>query len=217
MDFEEDMREAAKYADRGVRRAMNKLRYDIIDEDDLTGFLAGSIETELDGVIGSLTWSTHIMRHRRGRAVEEKRFGADLLIHVSFKTATLQYSKGVLVQAKTLERYDHMTTEDRLRLTRQCKIMLGYTPASFVFDYSSTGMRCGSALAVSGSSDPALWDQCPWTSYRFFLELFRCPIGDEKISSANIYNLVQLPEGEPLMPTIIELSATDSAAELVSA
>jgi hypothetical protein len=63
---------------------MRKLRYDIIDEDDLTGVLSGNIETELDGLIGELTWSSHIMRHRSGPAAEEKKFGADILIRVNF-------------------------------------------------------------------------------------------------------------------------------------
>jgi hypothetical protein len=208
MDFEDDLRDAAKRADRGVRRAMSKIRYDRIDEDDLTGVLAGNLEAELDGVIGRLKWSTHIMRHRRGTAAEERLFGADILIHVSFETSVLIYSKGTFIQAKKQERHEPISPREWERLTIQCKTMLTYTPAAFVFNYASTGMRCGSALAISGSSGHDLWEQCPWTSYPFFLELFRCPIGDERISSANVQRLSKLPEDAAPVPTIIELSVT---------
>jgi hypothetical protein len=34
-----------------------------------------------------------------------------------------------------------------------------------------------------------LYDQCSWTAYRFFLEFFRCPIGDLTIKSANVDDL----------------------------
>ncbi len=65
------------------------------DEDDLTGVLVGNLDSELEGQIGGLTWSTSIVRHRKGVAAEERAIGADLVIHVSFQTPERKYSKGV--------------------------------------------------------------------------------------------------------------------------
>jgi hypothetical protein len=51
-------------------------------------------------------------------------------------------------------------------------------------------MRCGAATRVAGGNLPqSLNYLCGWTSYRFFLELFRCPIGDPKITSARVEHL----------------------------
>jgi hypothetical protein len=38
-------------------------------------------------------------------------------------------------------------------LVEQCEKMLSRTAASFVFDYSFNGMRCGAASAIVGSDD----------------------------------------------------------------
>jgi hypothetical protein len=89
MDFEESIREAARCADRAATRAMEKYRQGLVtDEDDLTGVLVGNLDTELNGRIGNLVWSTSILRHRRGVASEESSIGADIVIHVSFHTST---------------------------------------------------------------------------------------------------------------------------------
>lgn len=67
MDFEESIKLAARRADRAVNRTMTKYQRDLTtDEDDLTGVLVGNLDSEIDGQIGGLTWSTSIVRHRRG-------------------------------------------------------------------------------------------------------------------------------------------------------
>lgn len=99
------------------------------------------------------------------------------------------YSKGVLVQAKRVEKGELMSRTDHLDLVDQCDKMLAVSPSSFVFDYTASEMRCGSALRVRGSTSRELFDECSWTSYRFFLELFRCPVGDPKINSAKVREL----------------------------
>jgi hypothetical protein len=128
-----------------------------------------------------------ILTHRRSG--EEGRYGADLLIHVSMNTPTQTYSKGVLVQAKRVEPDEYMTQREFDELIKQCGKMLRITAASFVFDYSTIGLRCGAATRIGGSSRLDLYGICQWTSYRFFLELFRCPIGDPRITSASVDDL----------------------------
>lgn len=175
MTFEEMAREAAHAADDAVTQAMNKYKEGgVVDEDDLTGVLVGRLDSALDGQIGGLTWNTTIVRHRRGRAAEERRIGADLVIHVSLDTSTERYSKGVLVQAKRVEPDDRMKQAEHDELTRQCRRL-------------------------------DLYHICNWTSYRFFLELFRCPIGDPKITSARVDDLP--------VPYALKISATGDLSD----
>ncbi|WP_265887139.1 hypothetical protein [Roseomonas mucosa] len=190
MDYDETLKEAAQRAARAARMAMASYgRGEVTDEDDLTGVLVGHLGALLRGQIGGLTWSSSVLRHRAGTAGEEARIGADLLIHVAFKTRTRRYSKGVLIQAKRVEPGTAMSAAAHGELIAQCNKMLGYTPASFVFDYTRTSMRCAPATRIAGTTSRMLYDECPWTSYRFFLELFRCPIGDPRITSGLVRDL----------------------------
>lgn len=77
--------------------------------------------------------------------------------------------------------------------------MLDRTSAAFVFIYARGSMRCGSANRFTAAPDGGIYRRCSWTPYRFFLELFRCPVGDRRITSRNPK---LLPE-----PRIIALSA----------
>lgn len=184
MRYEEDFRRAAKRADKGIKRAVSSLRRRLVArEDDFTGVLKGNLDAELEGQIGSIVWECTILNHSSGVGAEEKTYGADLLIHVHFSAPDLKYDKGILVQSKKLERGELIPDREHLRLIHQCGNMLSYSPASFVFVYSSSAVRCDSANHVVGSTTRLLFDDSPWTSYRFFLELFRCPIGDSGITS----------------------------------
>ena len=153
MTFEEATREAALAANAAVARAMNKYASRRVKhEDDLTGILIGQLDAALEGEIGGLSWDASILSHRSGKAAEESKIGADLLIHVTMDTPTQTYSKGVLVQAKRLEPDQSMSGRDHGELINQCKRMLKYTPAAFVFNYAKGSMRCGPATKIAGSS-----------------------------------------------------------------
>lgn len=199
------MRTAAHSAEQAVLRAMEKYRDGLVtDEDDLTGVLVGSLDAEFSGIgvsdIGGLQWSSSILRHRKGVAAEEKRIGADMIIHVRVDTPIQTYSKAVLVQAKRHQPGDQMSTKERNELLGQCKKMLAVTPAAFVFDYAKGEMRCASATKIAGSTNNDLYAACNWTAYRFFLELFRCPIGDPRITSAKAADLP--------VPIVLKLAGT---------
>lgn len=199
MKFEDAMRAAAKRADRAVSRTMADYGARLLKhEDDISPALVGGLRAAFPGQVGGLRWSASIMTHRRGIAAEEARTGADLLIHVRLNTAKQKYSKGVLVQAKRVDAAGSMTTAGHTELVGQCNKMLAITPAAFVFNYTVNEMRCASAAKVSGMISRALHENCDWTSYRFFLELFRCPIGDPKITSA-VFDDLQIPNGIELV------------------
>lgn len=189
MTFDEAMRKIAHRAEQASASVMGKLGTGRVKhEDDLTGVLVGALDEAIKGVrTGGVTWDTSILTHRIGG--EEGTYGADLLIHVRLDTPQHKYSKGVLVQAKRIGPGKNMRAKDHADLKNQCNKMLDWTPASFVFAYDSHGMRCGAATKIAGSAGRTLYDQCSWTAYRFFLELFRCPIGDTEITSADVEEL----------------------------
>jgi hypothetical protein len=182
--YDDDFREAARRAESGVKRAIRSLQGGKVRrEDDLSGVLKGNLDAELEGKIGNLQWDCTILDHSSGQSAEEWEYGADLLIHVRFKGRHLQYDKGVLIQAKKLNAGQLISRAKHNELKGQCNDMLEYSPESFVWIYSNAGMRSAPATAIVGSSDRDLNELTVWTSYRFFWELFRCPVGDEKIVS----------------------------------
>jgi hypothetical protein len=192
MTFNEVTKKAAQVAATAVDATMKryKRRY-IHDEDDITGVLVGSLQTALDhSPIEGIELSASILRHRGGVAAEELRYGADMLFHVSMDTTTQELSKGVLIQAKRSEPTDYWSTSAKNELVDQCNRMLDVTAAAFVFNYSVDGMRCGAAARVVGAKGPqSVKYLCGWTPYRFFLEFFRCPAGDPRITSARVDDL----------------------------
>ncbi|WP_038913087.1 MULTISPECIES: hypothetical protein [Pectobacteriaceae] len=201
-NLEKAFREAARAADRAVSAAMLKYAKGLVtDEDDITGTLIGWLDSTFDEEIGGVKWSSSILRHRKGVAAQEKAAGADILFHVSIKTPQLTYSKGALIQSKRIDEGVEMTVAGHKELISQCDKMLDITPASFVFNYTKSGMRCASATKIAGASSRVLNDSCNLTSYRFFLELFRCTTGDRLITSAKFDDL-QIPQGIAIKGTL---------------
>ncbi|MGG4604634.1 hypothetical protein ACLPHM_07565 [Paenalcaligenes sp. Me131] len=202
IQLEKAFREAAHAADRAVSAAMAKYASGYItDEDDITGALIGRLDAAFDENIGGVNWSSSILRHRKGVAAQEKKTGADMLFHVSIETPQLTYSKGVLIQSKRVDDGVEMTASSHKELLSQCDKMLNITPDSFIFNYTKSAMRCASANRIAGASNRILNDSCNLTSYRFFLELFRCTTGDRRITSAKFDDL-QIPQGIAIKGTI---------------
>ncbi len=187
MYYFEPIREAARRADAATWEATQAYGDETLPhEPHITSGLALLLRNALQGSIQGLQWSSHVMRSASGSGAEESVTGADLIIHVRFTTPELTYSKGVLIQAKRVEPGRRMSREQHAELVGQCSDMLNITAASFVFNYTKVGMRCGSASAIVTSNNRNLHEQCVWTPYRFFFELFRCPIGDPKITSTKV-------------------------------
>jgi hypothetical protein len=136
MNFEEAMSAAARAADESVSLIMGDYQAGhLTDEDDISPALIGSLKTKFSSQIGGLTWSASIARHHRGVAAEEKRTGADIVIHVKLDTPLRTYSKGVLIQARRAEPNALMSPTALTGLVRQCNDMLAISPSSFVFNY----------------------------------------------------------------------------------
>jgi hypothetical protein len=142
------------------------------------GILIGQLGAEFDKVHSGIKWSSSILCHRRGDVAQERKVGADMLIHVSLDVQGLKYSKGVLVQAKRVEEGQTMSASEHKELLSQCKKMLRVTPASFVFDYAMGSMRCASATKIAGTTTQGLDASCNQTSYRFFLLLVEAALSD---------------------------------------
>lgn len=195
MSLEKAFQEAARAASDAVAAAMSKYQAGTVtDEDDLTGVLIGRLDAAFDQDYGGVNWSSSILRHRKGVAAQEKKVGADMIIHVSLETPGLRYSKGILVQAKRVEPKSLMSANEHTELISQCQKMLNVSPAAFVFDYTTGGMRCASATRIAGSTSRDIYSSCNLTPYRFFLELFRCTTGDPKITSSK-FDELKLPFG----------------------
>lgn len=202
MTFDEAMSNAAKIADEAVRATIDNLASGLTtDEDDLSGVLKGNLDSAFRyNQIGGLTWQSSIMRHRKGTAAQEAKTGADMMIHINLNTPTQKYSKGVLIQSKAVKVGAKMSPRKHTDLVGQCEKMLTITPAAFVFNYTASEMRTASATKIAGSQSTELHRECNHTSYRFFLELFKCMIGDPRLTSAKFDDL-SIPHG-------IELTAS---------
>lgn len=200
MTFDEAMQAAAHAADDAVQKTIEKYRAGgVFDEPEISTYLISQLDTIMTGQIGGLSWSSAILRNGKGRAGEEKRIGADILLHVSIDTPTEKYSKGVLIQAKKAEPNQSVSKGVMEELSEQCSKMLNHTSSAFVITYSTKGFRTGSATRFTGTQNRDIYRVCTWTTYRFFLELFRCPIGDPRINSGRVK---ELPA-----PIVIHLSA----------
>ncbi len=191
MNFEQLAYRAAAVANRAANDVIGYYASGMYsDEPEITAGLATMLQHQFAGKrFAGLKWSATIMRHYSGHAAQEKRTGADLLIHVQLNTPQQTYSKGVLVQAKRERDKANLSGADHAELRDQCGRMLQFTPAAFVFHYTKTGIACASATLVQGSADRNLNRVCHWSSHRFFLELFRCPIGDPRMTIAMVDDL----------------------------
>jgi hypothetical protein len=190
-DVEDMIREAARRADDAVSQTLAKYRSGrVTDEEEITAVLVTRLDAKFEGRFGGLHWDTSILRHRTGAANEEGKIGADLVIHVALDSSQVKYSKAVLVQAKRLEPGTAFPKREQLRLAQQCEKMLNTSAASYVFNYSRDEMRCDSATNVASLNGAITARGLQWRSYRFFLELFRCTIGDPKFTSANVQDLI---------------------------
>lgn len=121
------MREAASIANDALNDVVTDYANGKVnDEDDITPYLLGHLKGAMKGAIGGLTWSASVVRHRKGEAAQEKKNGADFIIHVEVNTPIQQYSKGVLVQAKRLEPDIKLDTKAHTNLKEQCEKCLKY-------------------------------------------------------------------------------------------
>lgn len=126
------------------------------DEPNITSSLVTRFRDALDGhEKAGIRWSAKILSSH-GPGAEETIFGADFVgaLHLDFPD--FEARKGFLAQAKRQNEGRRLSTTEWGRLTDQCKKMMKFSNASFVFVYSLNGFFVVSAvsvLACKGSED----------------------------------------------------------------
>lgn len=112
---------------------------------------------------------------------QEHRFGADFVAVLSIDLPEYTVNKGFLVQAKLLGKR-RFRGEDRERMVGQCQTMLAMSPASYVFAYSTQGIRVVPATSVVASGRIDMRANYSRSIERFYEEHFACFIGDREVS-----------------------------------
>ena len=209
MSFEQDVEEAAIRAANACDAVVKKYaKRDVVDEPNITGALLGQLDARLDGTIGEIEWRSRFVRGGPGTAAEESWVGADILLSVRLNAYGRYYDKGVLIQSKRLEENKILSKSEADRLHVQCRDMINRTFAAYVFVYATTGIRCGGAASFFDFSDQNIHGSCPWSSYQFFTELFRCPIGDPLLREAN-FGRILAPENPPRNILVVEATGPE--------
>lgn len=188
--YDEEFRRAAHIAADAVKKIqIMRGKRQVVDEDDINPALIALLQSAFDQKkIQEISWNSKVLRHRKGKAGEEKEFGADLQIVVRFKSPDLNYQKGVFVQAKKCGEGRKLAKVEYRALRGQCKTMMSHTDSAFVLDYGRQ-VRFGTAQRVPNSSSPAIHEDCQFTPFRFFFSLFNCSSGDPKIDDLKYTDL----------------------------
>jgi hypothetical protein len=186
---------AQRIAD-AAERATDDLSQGLVEQEpQLTDRMLGRIAASLEAYeVKGVKWTAKTLTDR-GPNSQEKLYGADFVGVLDIQMPGYRVTKGFLAQAK-LVRSGSMSRHDFARMIDQCKMMLELSPASFVFHYSSEGIRVIPAIAVLAASGPeAVFDPDGLYSRRistFYEEHFECFIGDMDISEPSERTLVEL-------------------------
>ena len=176
-------------ADQTARAFANEI---VSQETTFTDRMLGRIDSAVDGFErDGVIWRARTLTDR-GRSAEEAEFGADFagVFHVAAPDLLIQ--KGFLAQAKLLDVGATMTGRELDRLREQCNRMLEFSPDSFVFLYSRSAVRVVSAFAVSRTSSGKLDELGAKSVADFYMDHFRCFIGDPALSTPTPLGLAKL-------------------------
>ena len=126
--------------------------------------------------------------------MEEPATGADMVFVLDIRAGDYVSSKGVLVQAKRLNRGAKLPSAIATDLRSQCTDMLNLTPASFAFLYSPTDVAVLSATIVEGSKRDDLHALEQWrdSDMIFFIDFAKCWVGDPRLRATDKQSLAVL-------------------------
>lgn len=163
---------------------------DVREEEDYTSRLLAAIESGLARVgADALEWTSAVLR----KQTEEPRLGADFAGVLRIRHQGYDVGKGFLVQSKLVGRGKSL---DKRRLLAQSRAMLNVTPASYVFLYGRDGITVVPAIAVvAAGGDPR--GLSSWDYTTFFLEHFRCFVGDASLRPTQNQTLGEFLESLP--------------------
>ena len=170
-----------------LNAAANKTRDDMLertlpDEPTVTSALVTRFRDALDGYErAGIRWSAKILSSH-GHGAAEGIFGADFLGVLRIEFPEFQIGKGFLAQAKRQNEGTKLSSKEWARLVEQCKKMMKYSNASFVFIYSLNGFFVVPAVSVLACRGPEdLHTLHPMRIHHFYKHHFRCFVGDYDI------------------------------------
>ena len=121
----------------------------VADEDDFTSRFLERIESELDGWMHDGIVFKIRKTKSRSSGAEEAIFGADIVAAVNVDLSDYKKEKGILIQAKRLDRGKELNSSEWKRLQEQIGKMEKHTPESYVWLYDSSGVRSIKSHVVS--------------------------------------------------------------------
>jgi hypothetical protein len=131
-----------------------------------------------------LTW--------RGKRGEEGVIGADIVLVLDVDIPAYHITKGLLIQAKRLERGKRFASSDAATLTKQCNDMLTVSPASFVFLYSKTAVTPVSATALWSNDAVSPYSLPTYPLGWLYNDFAICWVGDRRIKATDGASLRRL-------------------------
>lgn len=151
------------------------------------------MENVLDGkLVAGVRWTVKTLTDR-GRGSQESEFGADFMAALELSVGEDHVRKGFLVQSKLVEPSQTFSKAEFARLKDQCKKMLAFSPASFVFLYSKeSDIVVVRAKDILKSPDCNPHELTSKKMVNFYREHFECFIGDRGIHRANPQGLEDL-------------------------
>jgi len=176
------------------RETLDALRDGRVEQEPaLTDRLLGSMEHVLNGKrVAGVRWTVKTLTDR-GRGSQESVFGADFMAALELSLDGYQVAKGFLAQSKLIEPSQAFSKQEVTRLKDQCKQMLSFSPASFVFLYSQqSGIVVVPATEVLASRDCNPHELTSKKMASFYREHFECFIGDRGIRKTTPQGLKEL-------------------------
>jgi hypothetical protein len=180
------VRSVARRISAAADAVVDDFNHELVEQEpQLTDRLLGRVSTSIEGYRSKgVTWTAKTLTDR-GPGAQERQYGADFVGVLDVDLPEFRVTKGFLAQAKLL-RNRRIPSGEYDRMLSQCDRMLSLSPESFVFFYSSTGIRIVPANAVLGASGQtallnpeALYSRKISTFYEDHLECF---IGDRRIN-----------------------------------
>lgn len=186
---------------------------EVVDEDDFNSQLVraikGSVKTfaqdhrqELDLISiledesGPPRPAVRIHARRltdKGPGSEETEAGADIVIVLDIETQHRKVQKGILIQAKILNKNGEIkNSTERGRLLQQCDHMLDRTSSAFVFGYQPGNISTWSAAMVEAAGGASLQKLRTWDLEMFFYDFLICWTGDPRLSAIDRDTLLAL-------------------------
>lgn len=176
------------------RETLDALRDGRVEQEPaLTDRLLGSMEHVLNGKrVAGVRWTVKTLTDR-GSGSQESVFGADFMAALELSLDGYQVAKGFLAQSKLIEPSQAFSKQEVTRLKDQCKQMLSFSPASFVFLYSQqSGIVVVPATEVLASRDCNPHELTSKKMASFYREHFECFIGDREIRKTTPQGLNEL-------------------------